>query len=51
MSTVFRETWVLAMLPRVEPPARSARLVKSWTATPASAQTVRKMAAETASVV
>ena len=51
MSTVFMETWALAMLPSVEPPATSERLAKCCVGTPAAAQIMPKMASDTPSVV
>ena len=51
MSTVFRDTWALLILPRVDPPGMSERLAKVWKGTPALWHRALNMAADTASVV
>ena len=51
MSTVGMDRWALLMLPKVEPPGRSARLLYRCTGTPAARQASRNTAPDTASVV
>ena len=51
MSTVGMDRWALLMLPSVDPPGRSGRLLKRWTGTSASSHTRWNSAAERASVV
>ena len=50
ISAVLSATRVLEILPNVEPPVISERLVKVWTGTPACLQISRNIAAEIPSV-